>query len=94
MAEKTYIEIDASPWLTQDGFVEVCVYIGDACEPCYMEKESLIDLIDKELHSFTSPLTNKIAHYHVEEVEDFLKHLKCAYKHAKARAEEIGYDDE
>lgn len=94
MIDKSYVEIDASPWLTSDGYVEVGVYLGEgACEPCHIDKVSLFDLIDKELSGFVSPLSNKIPHLHVGEVEELQKSLKKAYKYAKKRAKELGYED-
>lgn len=89
---KTYIEIDAAPWITQDGFVEVCVYIGDTCEPCYIEKKSFKELIDLELNGYTVPYSDKIVPQHFEDVEKLLKNLKSAYKYAKKRAKEMGYE--
>jgi hypothetical protein len=94
MIDKSYIEIDSPPWLTKDGYVEVGVYIGEgACEPCHFDKVSLIDLIDKELSGFVSPLSNKIPDCHVREVKELQKSLKKAYKYAKKRAKELGYEN-
>lgn len=92
MTTKTYVEIDAAPWLTQDGFVEVSVYFGEACEPCYIEKKSFKELIDQELNGYTVPYSEKIVPKHFEDVEEFLKNLKGAYKYAKKRAKEMGYE--
>jgi len=92
MATKSYIEVDASPWLTQDGFVEVGVYIGDACEPCYSEKTSFKELIDQDLNSYTVPFSEKIVEHHFEDVKELLENLKSAYKYAKKRAKEMGYE--
>jgi hypothetical protein len=92
MAEKFYIEIDASPWLDSEGNIETGVYMGDACEPVYSEKVSLIDLIDKELNAYTIPYSEKIVPIHFEDVEELLKNLKSAYKYAKKRAKEMGYE--
>jgi len=95
MMEKVYIEIDASPWLDAEGNIEISVYLGeDACEPCYEQKVSLVDLIDKELYAYTvlyeSPV---IANHHFEDVESLLRNLKNAYEYAEKRAKEMGYDD-
>jgi Fe-S cluster biogenesis protein NfuA len=92
MTTKTYVEIDAAPWITQDGFVEVSVYLGDACEPCYIEKKSLKELIDQELNSYTIPGSDQIVPNHFEDVEELLKNLKDAYKYAKKRAKEMGVE--
>lgn len=94
MIDKSYIEIDSPPWLTSDGYVEVGVYIGaGACEPCHIDKVSLNDLIDKDLESYTLPFSAKIAELHFGDVEELLKSLKSAYKYAKKRAKELGYEN-
>ena len=91
MIDKSYIEIDSPPWLTSDGYVEVGLYIGEgACEPCHIDKVSLIDLIDKELNGYT--VSDEIVPQHFEDVEELLKSLKKAYKYAKKRAKEMGYE--
>lgn len=93
MTTKTYVEIDASPWLTRDGHIEVSVYLGEgACEPCYIDKMSLTQLIDQELNSYTIPYSKEIVPSHFEDVEDLLKNLKAAYKYAKKRAKEMGVE--
>lgn len=84
------IEIDATPWLKHDGDVEIGVYIGEGtCEPCYASSVSLEDLIDKELESFISPRTLKIAEFHTDDVKALIKSLKRAVKHAEKRVEEL-----
>lgn len=94
MIDKSYLEIDASPWLTSDGYVEVGVYLGEgACEPCHIDKVSLNDLIDKDLESYIVLSSKKIGEMHFEDVEELLKSLKSAYKYAKKRAKELGYED-
>lgn len=94
MIDKSYVEIDASPWLTRDGYVEVGVYLGEgACEPCHIDKVSLLDLIDKDLQSYTVPYNENIHERHFEDVEELLKSLKKAYKYAKKRAKELGYEN-
>jgi len=92
MTTKTYIEIDAAPWITQDGFVEVGVYLGDACEPSYIEKKSIKELIDQELNSYTVPGSDQIVPIHFKDVEELLKNLKSAYKYAKKLAKEMGVE--
>jgi len=85
------IEIDASPWLLENGMIDIGVYIGKgACEPCFEEKTSLIDLIDKALQSYTVPNTSSIPDYHHEDVELLVNSLKKAYKHAKKQAKNMG----
>jgi hypothetical protein len=51
MSEKFYIEVDAGTWLTRTG-AETTVFLGDACEPCFTNKESYEELIDKELEAY------------------------------------------
>ena len=92
MNDKQFVEIDAAPWITGDGFVEVLVYIGDTCEPCYTEKKSFKELIDQELNSYTIPYSDQIVPSHFEDVEKLLKNLKSAYKYAKKRAKGMGYE--
>ena len=89
--ETSCVEIDASPWLDSEGNIETDVFIGDSCEPVYSNKTSLIDLIDRELESFT--VYNKIVNHHFKDVESLLNNLKNAYNHAMTRAKELGYDD-
>jgi|DEB0MinimDraft_4_1074332.scaffolds.fasta_scaffold63608_3 Fe-S cluster biogenesis protein NfuA len=84
------IEIDATPWLKHDGDIEIGVYIGEgSCEPCYASSVSLEDLIDKELESFISPSTNKIAEYHTDDAKALIKSLKRAVKHAEKRVKKL-----
>lgn len=84
MSKKTtYIEIDATPCLCSDGNMEIDVFFGRACESSYTEKVHLTDLIDRELESFISPSTNKIADYHTDDVKALIKSLKRAVKYAE-----------
>ena len=92
MTDKTYIEIDASPWLNSNGDIEVVVYLGESgCEPNYTETTSLRELIKKELEAYCS--RNKIVDHHFEDVNSLLKNLKGAYKYAKKLSKEMGFDE-
>jgi len=80
--EKAYIEIDASPWLTCDGDIEVGVYIGEeTCEPSYTSKVSLKELVDRELEGMILDVipgsgdtkSGCIAEYHKEDVKRLLE---------------------
>ena len=96
--EKSYIEIDAGPWLTCDGDIEVCVYLGEACEPNYTSKVSLKELVDHELESMIPGVipgdgdtkSGKIAEYHKEDAKHLLESLRELYYYAGGRAEELG----
>jgi hypothetical protein len=97
--EKSYIEIDAGPWLTCDGDIEVCVYIGEGtCEPNHTSKVSLKELVDRELESMIPGVipkdgdtkSGKIAEYHKEDVKRLLESLRELYYYAGGRAEELG----
>lgn len=97
--EKSYIEIDAGPWLTCDGDIEVSVYLGDGCEPNHTSKVSLKELVDRELESMIKAPAKKkaakkkaiakIAEYHKEDVNLLLASLKEAYEYACKRAKEL-----
>lgn len=89
--ETICIEIDASPWLNSECNIETDVYIGNSCDPVYSNKTSLIDLIDRELESFT--VYNKFDERDYKYVESLLTNLKNAYNHAMTRAKELGYDN-
>lgn len=101
MKDKCFVEIDAGPWLTCDGDIEVSVYIGEGTgEPSYTDKLSLIELVDRELESMIPgiiPESNKtsngsIAKYHFDDVKRLLKNLKKTYKYAEKRAKKLGYE--
>ena len=96
--EKSYIEIDAGPWLTCDGDIEVSVFIGEGtCEPNHTSKVSLKELVDRELEAMIpgiipepgSTQSGSIAEYHIEDTERLLASLKEAYEYACKRAEEL-----
>ena len=98
--EKSYIEIDAGPWLTCDGDIEVNVYFGEACDPNYTSKVSLKELVDRELESMIPGVipgsddikSGSIAEYHKEDVKRLLESLRELYYYAGGRAEELGYE--
>lgn len=90
---KTYLEIEASAWLTETG-VETTVYIGQSADmPTVSEHETYNELIDRSLASYTIK-ENEIAPDHFAEVKEFLDGLKNAYEYAEKRAKELGYKDE
>ena len=90
MSEKVYIEIDAGAWLYASG-IETAVYIGDGCEPCYINKETYEELIDKELeaHTVHGKLTNEYGHDNIGAAEDFVVGLENAATYARERFEEL-----
>jgi len=97
--EKSFIEIDAGPWLTCDGDIEVSVYIGEGtCEPNYTSKVSLKELVDRELEGMIPGVipgsddtkSGSIAEYHKEDVKRLLESLRELYYYAGGRAEELG----
>lgn len=87
MSEKVYIEIDASVWLDATG-VETVVYLGDAYEPCYTNKESYVELIDRELeaHTVGGKLTRDSR---FDKAEAFVEILEGAAEYARNRFEEL-----
>lgn len=90
---KTYLEIEASAWLTETG-IETTVYIGQAADmPTVSEHETYNELIDRSLTAYTV-LDDKIIPDHFAEVKEFLDGLKNAYEYAEKRAKELGYKDE
>jgi predicted DsbA family dithiol-disulfide isomerase len=92
MSEKKFLEIDAGAWLDHNG-IEISVFIGEACEPCYVESTNLRDLIDKEYESFVVPgRSGSIDETHFEDVEKLIQSLKDAHKYAIKRAREMGYE--
>jgi hypothetical protein len=98
--EKSYIEIDAGPWLTCDGDIEVSVYLGEGtCEPNHTSKVSLKELVDRELQGMIpgvipgSEDTGTIAEYHIDDTKRLLASLKEAYEYAEKRAVEFGYNE-
>jgi hypothetical protein len=90
MSEKFYIEIDAGSWLDATG-VETTVYLGDTCEPCYTNKESFEELIDKELeaHTVRGKLTNEYGHDNIGSAEESVIALEQAAVYARKRFEEL-----
>lgn len=89
---KTYLEIEASAWLTETG-VETTVYIGQSADmPTVSEHEIYNELIDRSLSSFTI-FDDEIIPDHYAEVKEFLNGLKNAYEYAEKRAKELGYEE-
>lgn len=88
MSEQT-ISIDASAWLSRDGMVDVEVYFGRSCEPSYVHRVSLLDMIDAELAAMTAPRENKIPEYHAVDAKELIEFLKRATKYAKKRVKEL-----
>jgi hypothetical protein len=87
MSEKVYIEIDAGVWLDATG-VETTVYLGDAWGPCYTNKESYVELINRELEVHT--VNGKLTHIgRIAKAEDFVCILEEAAKYARKRFEEL-----
>ena len=96
--KKSYIEIDAGPWLTCDGDIEVSVFIGEGtCEPNHTSKVSLKELVDRELEGMIPGVipgsddikSGSIAEYHIDDTKRLLASLKEAYEYACKRAEEL-----
>lgn len=90
MSEKFYIEIDAAPWMDAEG-VLASVWLGDACEPCYEQRVSFEELIDKELESYTiqGKLTNEHGYDSIGYAEEFVVALEEAAVRARALFEEL-----
>ena len=90
MSEKVYIEIDASPWMDAEGVMS-SVWLGDACEPCYENKQSYEELINKELeaHTVHGKLTNEYGCDNIGEAEKFVLALEQATTYARRRFEEL-----
>jgi hypothetical protein len=90
MSERVYIEIEASPWMDEDG-VTTTVFIGDAGEPCYEESFTFKELIDKELeaHTVRGKLTNEYGHNNIDRAMDFVIALQKAAKYAEKRFVEL-----
>ena len=90
MSEKVYIEIDASPWMDAEG-VMTSVWIGDACEPCYENRVSYEELVDKELeaHTVYGKLTNEYGHDNIGSAEKFVIALEEAAVRARTLFEEL-----
>lgn len=87
---KVYIEIDASPWMDAEG-VLTSVFMGDACEPCYEERVSYEELIDRELeaHTVHGKLTAEYGHDNIGDAEKFVVALEEAAVYARRRFEEL-----
>ena len=94
MSEKVYIEIDASPWFDVEG-VTTSVWIGDACEPCYENKQTFEELIDKELEAhcvfgkLCSKLSNKNVCDNTDRARDFVLAIEQAAVYARKRYSDL-----
>lgn len=90
MTEKVYIEIDASPWMDENG-VLASVWFGDACEPCYEHLTTYEELIDKNLEAFC--VFGKLKGKNADDAELFVKKLEEVAVYARQRFEELKEDD-
>ena len=90
MTTKTYIEIDASAWMDAEG-VLTSVWFGEACEPCYEERVSYEELVEKELeaHTVQGRLTNEYGHDNIGDAEKFVIALEEAAVRARALFEDL-----
>lgn len=86
MSGKVYIEIDAGSWLDSTG-VETTVFLGDACDPCYTNKQSLEELIDRELEAHT--VRGKIPDKELESAKQFVEYLIQASIYARYKLDEL-----
>ena len=86
---KSFVEIDASPWLNANGTISTDVFFGETCEPAYTKSLTFEDLIDKELESFIIAATGKIAEHHTDQAKELIESLKRAVEFAERRVEEL-----
>ena len=86
---KVNLEMECAPWLNEDGTIEVGIWFGKDCEPSLEESFSLKESVDDTLNSFK--VGDKIADFHMEDVEKLLTSLNDLHEYAKARAEDLGY---
>jgi len=86
---KVNLEMDCSPWLNEDGTIEVGVYFGRNGEPSLEESFLLKEMVDSTLGSLVAG--NKIAECHYDDVEKLLISLNELYEYTKTRAEDLGY---
>lgn len=89
---KVNLEMDCSPWLNEDGTVEVALWFGRDCEPSLEESFLLKDMVDNTLE--TMKVGNKIADRHFDDVEKLLTSLNDLHQYAKTRVKELGGKDE
>lgn len=90
LENKVYIEIDANAWMDAEG-VLTSVWLGETCEPCYEERVSFEELVDKELESHTvhGRLTNEYGHDNIGSAEKFVIALEEAAVRARALFEDL-----
>lgn len=97
---KVNLEMDCTPWLNEDGTVEVGIWFGQPdsnvgiwfgkdCEPSLEENFLLKEMVDNTLESMK--VGNKIADQHFDDVEKLLTSLNDLYEYAKNTAEDLGY---
>jgi len=86
---KVNLEIDCTPWLIENGTIEVGIWFGRDCEPSLEQSFSLKEMVDKTLE--TLQVGNKIADQHFDDVEKLLISLNDLYEYAKTTAEDSGY---
>ena len=89
---KVNLEMDCSPWLNEDGTIEVGIWFGRDCEPSLQESFLLKEIADSALESMC--VKNQIQEYHFDDVEELLTSLKDLYEYTKDRAEKLGYKGE
>lgn len=90
MSEKTYIEIDASPWMDETG-VLTSVWLGDACEECFEQLSTYEELVDKQLEAHT--VRDKLFEDNADMAELFVKKLEEVAVYARKRFEELKEDE-
>lgn len=83
------LEIDCSPWLNEDGTIEVAIWFGRDGEPSLEQSFLLKEMVDKTLE--TMQVGNKIHDKHFDDVEKLLISLNDLYEYAKTTAEDLGY---
>lgn len=90
MSEKHYIEIDAIPWLDENG-VDVSVFLGESCEPNFKQSWSYEELIANELNAHTvhGKLTNEYGYDNISKAEKSVIALEEAAVYARKRFEEL-----
>jgi hypothetical protein len=86
---KVNLEMECTPWLNEDGTIEVGIWFGRDCELTLEESFLLKEMVDNTLESMK--VGNKIADHHFDDVEKLLISLNDLYEHAKTTAEDLGY---
>ena len=85
---KVNLEMDCTPWLNEDGTIEVGIWFGRDCEPSLEENFLLKEMVDSTLESMT--VGNKIPDRHFDDVEKLLTSLNDLHQYAKTRVKELG----